>query len=172
MACIHHQTTTSGGHHPLRANACTSSNISVYVILVPFGPDPAEPFDPAEHFGPDPAEPLDRQMRLPRLTIQRWMVVLAMLAVACWAGSAIGPDLLRRWTACRQEAAWHARIAARLQATLTLRAKTAASTGMPVRDSRAMERRLRYHAALSCQYRRALYIPWEFYRLGDTISPK
>ena len=111
-------------------------------------------------------------MRPPRLTIQRWMVVLAILAVACWAGSAIGPDLVRRWTACRQEAAWHAKIAARLQATLTLRAKTAASTGLPVRDSRAMERRLRRHAALGRQYRRALYIPWEFYRLGDTISPK
>jgi hypothetical protein len=100
------------------------------------------------------------------------MVVLAILAVASWAGSAIGPDLGRRWTNCRQEAAWHAKIAARLQANLTLRAKTAASTGMPVRDSRAMERRLRYHTALRDQYRRALFIPWEFYRLGDTVSPK
>jgi hypothetical protein len=100
------------------------------------------------------------------------MAVLAILAVACWAGSAIGPDLQRRWTACRQEADWHAQIAARLQATLMLRAKTAASTGMPMRDSRAMQRRLGYHAAVGRRYRRALYIPWEFYRLGDTISPK
>ena len=106
-----------------------------------------------------------------RLTIQRWMAALALIAIACWAGTAIGPDLGRRWMACRQEAAWHARIAARLQTTLTLRAKTAAGTGMPVRDSRAMERRLRYHTTMSRKYRRALYIPWEFYRLGDTVSP-
>jgi hypothetical protein len=100
------------------------------------------------------------------------MVVLALLAVAFWAGSAIGPDLVRRWTACREEAALHARVAARLKAILTLRAKTATSTGMPVRVSKAIEQRLGYHTTMSHKYRRALYIPWEFYRLGDTIAPK
>ncbi len=99
---------------------------------------------------------------MPRMTIQRWMAAFAILAV----------DVARRWRACQDEAAWHARIATRLQGTLRLRAKTAASTGMPVRDSRPMERRLRYHTALRRQYRRALFIPWEFYRLGDTVSPK
>jgi hypothetical protein len=111
-------------------------------------------------------------MRLPRLTIQRWMVAFAFLAVALWAGIAIGPDLGRRWAACRREAARHAMIATRLENALTWRAKAAASTGVPARDPRMVRRRLAYHATLARRYGRALFIPWEFYRLGDTLAPE
>ena len=111
-------------------------------------------------------------MRRPRLTIQRWMVALVFVAIALWAATATGPDLVRRWTACRQEAAWHAKIAAGMRATKTLRAKTAASTGMPIRPfSRGWKRKLDYHTTMGRKYHRALYIPWEFYDLGDHISP-
>jgi hypothetical protein len=96
-------------------------------------------------------------MRPSRVTIQRFMTCLIILAILLWAGRDVGPDVARRWVACRRQAARHAREATRLS-------PSAAQSGW-FRD------RVADHNCMAWRYRRALWLPWEFYSLGESIPP-
>jgi hypothetical protein len=94
-------------------------------------------------------------MRRPKLKTQHYMVAIVFLAIFFWAAPVLIPDILRRWFACEERAAWHAKEAA------ALRARIAKSPEA---------RELQYHTEKSQMYRSSLYIPWRFYTLGDTPS--
>src|SRR5262245_19360948 len=96
-------------------------------------------------------------MRWPRVPIQRLMVVLVVVAILLWAGREVAPDLIRRWDACRRRAAWHS-----TQVTL-----------MPPRMARSGwgKHQVAYHKRMRQLYRRALFIPWQFYSLGGSLPP-
>ena len=44
-------------------------------------------------------------MRLPRMNIQRFMVVVIFLAIVLWAGPILVPEAMRRWRHCDARAA-------------------------------------------------------------------
>ena len=85
-------------------------------------------------------------MRLPRMTIQKQMVAIAILAIGIVAGGIVGPDVCRRWVNCRNYADYCASLAIKYP-----------------EDKTEFE-------ATSRKYRRALWFPWRFYALGDVIG--
>jgi hypothetical protein len=105
-------------------------------------------------------------MRRPRLTIQRGMVALIFLAILLWALPVVGPDLVRRRVACRREAVRHAREAGWWTAAIPAM-KAFKSPG----SSAWARRRAAYHSRMSARYRRALYLPWEWYTLDGQSTP-
>lgn len=88
-------------------------------------------------------------MKTNRTKIQWVMIYIVFFAILLWGGREIGPDLYRRWDTCRWKATYHAKM-------------TAFS---PDRQTVA------YHKKLSAKYRHALYVPWEFWSLGDYAVP-
>jgi hypothetical protein len=107
------------------------------------------------------------------MNLQKWMVAVVFLAILCWAGPVVVPDIQRRWDRCQQAAAQHAREATRLKANLAgLKVQMSRRPPNAQRKweetlTRVWEREVDYHTRMSQNYVRALYIPWEFYRLGD-----
>lgn len=101
-------------------------------------------------------------MRLRRISIQWYMVSVVFLAIFLWAGPIVVPDVVRRWKNCERrytiyqaEALSYSRFAASYAAKGE--AEAAASCRWSA-DDRAMK---------SWKYRRALFVPWEFWSLGD-----
>lgn len=85
-------------------------------------------------------------MRTNRAKIQWMMVYIIFFAILLWGGREIVPELYRRWSLCRRMAAYHANQAALYP---------------PVGRAAA------HQMELSAKYRHALYVPWEFWSLGD-----
>jgi hypothetical protein len=103
------------------------------------------------------------------MTIQNLMVAMIFLAILLWAGPVLVPEAARRWAACRDAAARHTTAAAWMTRNLaSIRSKTVD----PDRKARMIalwESGLDYQTRLSQEYRRALYLPWRFYRLGGEL---
>jgi hypothetical protein len=101
-------------------------------------------------------------MRIPRFSIQRFMVVVVVLSIFLWAGPVVVPEAVRRWRLCyaraadnQAEATRHYAIAARFQA----RSKPFAADHERERGD--------WYAEKSQRYRHALLIPWKFWSMGD-----
>jgi hypothetical protein len=101
-------------------------------------------------------------MRLPAMKLQRFMVAVVFLAIALWAGPVVLPEFALRWARCHDRArvlqsdavAWSWR-AARLTA------------GANHRRAAIFQRKADLAAREARKYRRALYLPWECWALGD-----
>jgi hypothetical protein len=108
-------------------------------------------------------------MRLPRvrLSIQWQMVVIAILAILLVATIEVGPEVKRRWVGCRRKADAYA-AEARWWSVQT------AGPNLPPESRRTMaayiQRSKQEFLSKSWKYRRALFIPWEFYSLGSTLE--
>src|SRR5262245_13472074 len=101
------------------------------------------------------------------MNIQRWMVVLTFLAIFLWAGREIVPVWVQRWYACRQVARAQEDFAITMQTNLTAYRLMKNKTECQMRQLHLTEQALSNAKKKAQAYRRALYIPWEFYRLGD-----
>ena len=108
-------------------------------------------------------------MRVPRIRIQSFMVVIVFLAIALWAGPIVVPEFARRWINCRQQAASYRRLA-------TTYARMANKPVLPAIYAKAAvwnpwfaaNFRKKADAAekKAHAYRRALFIPWETWSAG------
>ena len=101
------------------------------------------------------------RMRRPRWTLQWFMVVVVFAAVLLWGGPGFG-EIGRRWGNCR-------RIAGKNAASATANAFMASgleSRGQFVQAMRYRSMADRF-ADKARTYRRALWVPWEFWRLGN-----
>ena len=111
-------------------------------------------------------------MRLHRiqLTTQHYMAAIALIAILIYTLTAVGPDFIRRWAACRNaaqaylgSARYHARYA---------------NEGNPDDPNPDPEYQIRYRMRhreeeayclkRSGELRRALYLPWELYWLDPS----
>jgi hypothetical protein len=103
------------------------------------------------------------------------MVVVVIVAVLSWAAPVVVPDVASRWRACRNAADRHAAEAARWTGLAAARrAQYAGLTNMEdVRNgekrAQGMESMADRYQRLSWKYRRALFIPWDFYVYGDRL---
>jgi hypothetical protein len=109
-------------------------------------------------------------MRLPRvrLSLQWQMVVIAIVAILLAATFEVGPDLKRRWVACRRVAdvcAAEAKWWSAQKAGPELPDESRQNMAAYIQRSEEEFRRK------SWKYRRALFIPWEFYSLGSALPP-
>ena len=90
------------------------------------------------------------------------MVSVVFFALFFWAGPVVVPETMRRWKVCQAKAAAYQRLA---QTETVRAAKFAARYGQA--EAAPGRRRAELYAEKSQRHRRALFIPWEFWSLGD-----
>src|SRR3954447_24119356 len=101
-------------------------------------------------------------MRPPAMSLQRSMVAVAFLAIALGAGRVVVPEFARRWARCQD----HARVLQADAARYSARAARLTAGANPKRAP-VFQRKADVAAREARQYRRALYLPWECWALGD-----
>src|SRR5262245_55433018 len=99
-------------------------------------------------------------MSLPRMTVKRWMAVVAVSALVVWATRVI-PETLRRWVYCLDKAQMHAR-AAEIWDKWSPKVAESHDTVYRTEQQGLRDRLVAYHRRQSHKYHRATYIPWEF----------
>jgi hypothetical protein len=97
-------------------------------------------------------------MRLPRMTIQRQMIAVALLAISLVALFELGPDLQRRWGICRGFAEAHA--------FYSRHCLGVASRSGP-EQARVWRERADVESQISRTYRLAWLFPWRLYTMVD-----
>ena len=105
-------------------------------------------------------------MRVPRVQISlQWLMVLNVFAaIFICAAIELGPDLARRWTICRDKATQCAALA-RNESTLVAWFRALGRT----QDADWAQHNVEYYRNEERRYRRALFIPWQFYTIGANI---
>ena len=88
------------------------------------------------------------------------MVVVIIAAILSWGMPALVSELKRRYANCQQRAADHARDA-------TTFATWAKRLPQPSEQYNTVKRRADGHANKAREYRRARFLPWNLWSLGD-----
>ena len=99
-------------------------------------------------------------MRRPRVRIQWLMVVIIIAAILSWGMPALVSELRRRYENCQQRAAEHALLA-------TSFATWAKRLPQPSKQYASVKQRADSHANKAREYRRARFLPWDLWSLGD-----
>ncbi len=101
-------------------------------------------------------------MRLPKIKIQRFMVAVVFLAIGLWAGRILVPEMVVRWQNCHRAALMYQRVSSD-------QSKAASLCSNPARVT-YYRAKADLYAQKSGKYRRALYVPWECWSLGDSAG--
>jgi hypothetical protein len=103
-------------------------------------------------------------MRRPKIKIQRIMVAVVFFAIALWAGRILVPEMVVRWKNCQRSALFYQRLSG-LYATQAAMFRSKNLDRVAESKARAAS-----YEKKSQKFRRALYIPWECWALGDTAE--
>ena len=103
-----------------------------------------------------------------RFSLQWLVVVVALAAILMCAAVEVAPDVARRWRRCNRMADHYA-------AETRWWAAQKPRAGLPAEawnvEQLYIMRSIKYFEEKSWMYRRAMFLPWEFYSLGATLYP-
>jgi hypothetical protein len=101
-----------------------------------------------------------------RFSLQWLVVVVAIAAILMCAAVEVAPDVAQRWRRCNRMADEYA---AKTKWWAAQKPRAGLSAEVWNQEHSYIIRSIKYFEEKSWMYRRALFLPWEFYSLGATF---